>query len=199
MNLRQSQVTIRDLLKEDAKLVFDLRCDPRLHGMQYAPSKMESAETLFAIMKPGPEIPITGFKCSAILVDGAFAGNISEAYSITNLGKPLIQLGWNLVPEFWGNGIMVLAIERLLQKRFSKRQDIVFHAFVFSTNHRSIRVIEKLGFASTKLLFLEWLHHLYLTRGKKRVLKYWLNFDLWNSRANHDSALAIFETSGWNR
>lgn len=187
MNPRQPQVTIRDLLEEDANLVFNLRCDPRLHSMQYAPSKTESAETYFAILKSGIEIPNTGFKCSAILVDGAFVGNISEACSTTNAGTPLIQLGWNLKPELWGNGIMVQAIERLFQKRFSKRQDIVFHACVFSTNYRSIRVIEKLGFAPAKLLFLEWLQHLYLTRGKKRVLKYYLNFDLWNSRAKRDA------------
>lgn len=181
------RMNIRDTTRDDLVFIFNLRCDPRLRGMQYAPSVLETPESYFAVMQPGHEIPRCGFKCSTIMVDDVFAGHISEACSTSKTGTPVIQLGWNLKPELWGNGIMVQAIERLFETRFSKRQDINFTACVFSTNYRSIRVIEKLGFAPAKLLFLEWLQHLYLTRGKKRVLKYYFNFDLWNSRAKRDA------------
>jgi RimJ/RimL family protein N-acetyltransferase len=195
MNPKQLQVSIRDLLKDDANLAFNLRCDPRLRGMQYAPSMLETPETYFAVMQPGPDIPTVGFKCSTVLVDGVFAGHISEACSTSKLGTPVIQLGWNLVPELWGKGIMVQALDELFGKRFAARQDIEFVACVFSKNQRSIRVIEKLGFTPTKLAFAEWLHHIYLTRGTKRVLKYCLNFGLWNSRGKHESARTVDEAS----
>lgn len=195
MNPKQLQVSIRDLLKDDANLAFNLRCDARLRGMQYAPSMLETPETYFAVMQPGPEIPTVGFKCSTILVDGDFAGHISEACSTSRIGTPVIQLGWNLVPELWGKGIMVQALEELFHKRFAARQDIEFVACAFSKNQRSIRVIEKLGFTYAKLTISEWLYHLYYTRGTKRVLKYCLNFGLWNSRAKHEASRTIYETS----
>ena len=191
----QLQVAVRDLHEDDAKLAFKLRCDPRLRGMQYAPSRLETPETCFAVLQPGPEIPRLGFKSNAVLVDGVFAGNISETCSTSKMGTPVIQLGWNLVPELWGKGIMVQALDELFRQRFAARQDIKFVACAFSKNHRSIRVIEKLGFAPAKLAFAEWLHHIYLTRGTKRVLKYCLSFSLWNSRAKRKSELSIDEAS----
>ncbi len=189
------RVTIRDTTRDEVVYIFNLRCDPRLRGMQYAPSMLETPETYFAVMQPGPEIPTVGFKCSTILVDGDFAGHISEACSTSKIGTPVIQLGWNLVPELWGKGIMVQALEELFHKRFAAPQDIEFVACAFSKNQRSIRVIEKLGFTYAKLTISEWLYHLYHTRGTKRVLKYCLNFGLWNSRGKRESALTVDEAS----
>ncbi|MFN7842597.1 MAG: GNAT family N-acetyltransferase [Pirellula sp.] len=195
MNPKQLQVSIRDLLKDDANLAFNLRCDPRLRGMQYAPSMLETPETYFAVMQPGTDIPTVGFKCSTVLVDSIFAGHISEACSTSKFGTPVIQLGWNLVPELWGKGIMVQALDELFGKRFAARQDIEFVACAFSKNQRSIRVIEKLGFTYAKLTISEWLYHVYHTRGTKRVLKYCLSYDLWNSRGKRESALTVDEAS----
>ena len=189
------RVTTRDTTRDEVVFIFNLRCDPRLRGMQYAPSMLETPETYFAVMQPGPDMPKVGFKCSTVLVGGVFAGHISEACSTSKIGTPVIQLGWNLIPELWGKGIMVQALDELFGKRFAARQDIKFVACAFSKNHRSIRVIEKLGFTPTKLAFAEWLHHIYLTRGTKRVLKYCLTFSLWNSRAKHESARTVDEAS----
>jgi len=175
-------VIIRDATAEDATQIDRLRWDPRLRGMQYAPSVFEISGTYMAAAQPGPDIPAIGFKCSTILVDSGFAGNISEGCSMGKNGVLVIQLGWNLRPEFWGQGFMVQALEQLFQKRFATRSDIEFVACAFTSNRRSIRVIEKLGFLADRMSLSERILHFYMSRGMKRVAKFRLPYGEWCKR-----------------
>lgn len=101
--------TIRDSTPEDAAQIFDLRCDPRLAGMQYAPTSFETPTTIFTVARPGSEVPRTGHKCTTISVDQIFAGHITQLFTTDRNGVTNVYLGWNLVPELWGMGIKVRA------------------------------------------------------------------------------------------
>lgn len=176
------EVTIRDMTPADAKLIMDLRRDPRLRTMQYMPSAHETPEALLAVVQPGLEIPRAGWKCSTILVDGNFAGHITEIYSLRGQGTSSVLLGWNLLPELWGKGVMPQALELLLEIRCAAKPDIEFIACCFASNSRCVRVIEKLGFRGEPLTLIERLSHFTQTWGRQRVVKFRLTHATWHIR-----------------
>lgn len=172
--------TIRDSILDDALQIFDLRCDPRLTSMQYPPSLCETPTTLFTVIQPGLDIPANGWKSSTILFNGNFAGHIIQAFNTGADGVTRILLGWNLVPELWGMGIMVRALRLLFEQRFAVKREINFVACCFSSNHRCIRVISKLGFQPDNLTLWERASHFTRTWGRERVVKYCLTYDQWS-------------------
>lgn len=177
------EVSIRDALPKDADDIFGLRCDPRLRSMQYAPSPLETPQSVFAVCQPGSEIPEVGFKCSVIMVDGDFAGHIFEEYRRGNASVGThATLGWNVVPELWGNGIAANALKQLFEIRFETQQQITFVACCFQSNTRCRRVIEKLGFQDSKLGLREFVSHFIKTRGQQRILKHRLSYEMWWER-----------------
>jgi RimJ/RimL family protein N-acetyltransferase len=176
------QTTIREYIPADGEKIFALRKDPRLRGMQYAPSILETPKSQTALFQPGPDIPKNGWKCSCILVDGDFAGHISQGYSTRGVSETTVLLGWNIVPELWGRKIVVRALELLITARFESQPSLVFIACCFASNARCLRVIQKLGFRIDRLTVMERLSHYMMTWGREHVVKYRLDFDLWQNR-----------------
>ncbi len=177
-----SHISIRDSVPDDAEAIFDLRCDPRLKSMQYQPTFLEKVFASFAVAPPGPEIPTNGWMSSTILADAEFAGYIHQRCTTDSKGVTSILLGWDLIPELWGMGIMVRALDLLFDRRVESRTNIDFVACCFATNHRSLRVIEKLGFVPEPLTFSERSIHFVMTWGRERVLKFRLTYDRWRER-----------------
>ncbi|WP_410001169.1 GNAT family N-acetyltransferase [Stieleria sp. JC731] len=173
------KVQVRNAELADAQDIFDLRCDPRLRGMQYPPSFFESPASIFALVDQEDIIPDCGSKISIIVVDGKFGGNITEFFWLKSNGIREVSLAWNLLPSLWGKGIMVKSMSSILDARFAASTDLQFVAFSFRTNHRSIRVIEKLGFKIETTTFWERASH--FIHGRRRVVKFRLKLNDWNT------------------
>jgi RimJ/RimL family protein N-acetyltransferase len=181
-NLVGAKTAIRESTIADAERIFYLRLDPRLRPMQYRPSLYETPLSLFGDNQPGVENPKNGSKCATILVDGEFAGHIIQLYQTPPNKPTLVTLGWNLIPELWGKGIMVQALNLFFESRFAADPKLEFIAHCFASNQRSLRVIEKLGFRAEALSQTEWLEHFLKTWGRQRVTKHRLCYNLWLQR-----------------
>ena len=181
------KTTIRDTTDEDTDAIFALRWDDRLRTMNYRPSIFETPHTLIALSQTGMEIPASGMKSSTILVDDQFAGHIMQLHKTGFDTTIRIELGWNLVPRYWGKGIMVEAVNQLLQQRFKASSKINFFACCFASNRRCIRVIEKLGFQPDKLTLLERMFHFTKTWGRERIIKHRLTYEDWFKRGQKES------------
>ncbi len=185
-------VSIREFLEEDAEPIFALRNDPRLRQMQYRPSRAETPQLLTACVHTGDELPDFGLKCSTVLVDESFAGHIFQNHWTRLDGILAIELGWNLLPELWGHGIMAQALTLLFDTRFQSRDDIVFNASCFQSNVRCQRVIDKLGFEYIRLTLFERFSHFTKTWGRQRVMKHQLTYNHWQTnKQKRDSQSAI--------
>lgn len=175
-----SHTTIRESTVDDAQQIFDLRCDPRLKSMQYRPYFFENPMTVFTVSQLGPELPMNGWKCSTILTNESFAGNIIQVFTTGGDGVTTVLLGWNLVPECWGKGIMVRALDLLFEQLFTANRGFIFVACCFASNLRCLRVMEKLGFLRDQLTFAERVSHFTRTWGRERVVKYCLTYAQWH-------------------
>lgn len=163
---------------DDAQDIFDLRSDPRLAGMQYRPAWYETPNSLLAFAQPETEYPRPGMFCSIIRLDGEFAGHVNENYRWVK-DRWEATLGWNLRPELWGNRIAICAMAQLFNRRFELQPTLQYWACSFKSNHRSIRVIQKLGFQLDRLAMTERFFHFCSTLGRYRVVKYGLTLDQW--------------------
>lgn len=58
---------------------------------------------------------------------------------------PCVEIGWRLAAEHWGHGYATEAAERVLQHAFSDVGLLDVVSFTTKSNHRSRRVMERLG------------------------------------------------------
>ena len=79
--------------------------------------------------------------------DGLFTGiaGMHEPGPEFGVGRPCIEIGWRLAPEFWGKGYITEAAEEILSFAFRelKLQEVV--SFTATGNTRSFAVMERLG------------------------------------------------------
>jgi [ribosomal protein S5]-alanine N-acetyltransferase len=57
------------------------------------------------------------------------------------------ELGYELTPQYWGQGVMRRAVVAMLSWGFSELGLNRVHAFVMTSNDRSIRLLERCGFS----------------------------------------------------
>ncbi len=76
--------------------------------------------------------------------DRAFLGTCG--FHCIDLTNNICELGYDLSPEYWGNGYMTEAVGAILAFCFSETDINRVQAFVHTENARSCRLLEKLGF-----------------------------------------------------
>jgi len=62
------------------------------------------------------------------------------------------EIGYDLSPDFWGQGIMSEALRAAIQHGFERMGLNRIEAFVYPQNHRSLQLLKKLGFQIEGLL-----------------------------------------------
>ena len=84
-------------------------------------------------------------KVFAIEVDGKAAGSIGIIPQ-TDVHEKNAEMGYWLAEEYWGKGIMLKAIQEIVDYGFQTLDIVRIFARPFSTNLKSQRVLEKAGF-----------------------------------------------------
>jgi ribosomal-protein-alanine N-acetyltransferase len=72
-----------------------------------------------------------------------------------------VEIGYDLLPEYWGKGYMNEALTKAIEFAFSEMKINRIAAHIYPENIRSINVVEKLGFKREGLL-----RDYYFSRGK---------------------------------
>jgi len=85
-------------------------------------------------------------------------GLIYCTHDIHRYNKTAYMLSYKLHRDFWGQGIMPLAVERMLKYLFTVHNATVVTAAHFTDNIRSKRVLEKCGFRYEGTLRKEFRH-----------------------------------------
>jgi RimJ/RimL family protein N-acetyltransferase len=84
-------------------------------------------------------------KVFAIDVNGEAVGSIG-VFPQTDIHEKNAEMGYWLAEEYWGQGIMTKAIQEIVDYGFRTFDIIRIFARPFSTNLKSQRVLEKVGF-----------------------------------------------------
>ncbi len=81
----------------------------------------------------------------AVTVKGKFAGCISATRQ-QNIHSRAAEIGYYIIPDFWGKGVATCALTQLCNFLFENTDIIRLFAEPFARNTASCRVLEKSGF-----------------------------------------------------
>ena len=85
-------------------------------------------------------------KVFAIDVNGEAVGSIG-IFPQPDIHEKSAEMGYWLAEEYWGQGIMLKAIEKIVEYGFQTFDIVRIFARPFSTNLKSQRLLEKAGFS----------------------------------------------------
>lgn len=139
-------ITIRNWKKTDASsLAAALSNKNILNNLRdrlpYPYTEKDAEEYIDFILNSNPNDTFA----YAIDVDGRAVGSIG-AFRQRNIHFRTAELGYYLSEEYWGRGIMTIAVKQICEKLFSETDILRIFAEPFENNAGSRRVLEKAGF-----------------------------------------------------
>jgi RimJ/RimL family protein N-acetyltransferase len=132
---------------EDLEPFAALNADPRVMEHFAAPLTREQSDA-FVRERIVPHFAEHGFGLWAVEVPGrapfiGFAGLLVPAFEAHF--TPCVEIGWRLAFEYWGHGYATEAARAVVGFAFEEAGLDEIVSFTVPANHRSIRVMERLG------------------------------------------------------
>jgi RimJ/RimL family protein N-acetyltransferase len=141
-----SPVVLRQWNDSDLDSYAEMNADPEV--TRYFPSPLTRQEACESFTRMRKGIEERGWGVWAVDVDGIFAG--VTGLSIPRFPAPFTpctEILWRFRREFWGRGVAQAAGAQALEYGFSRLGLAEIVAFTAASNFRSIRLMERLGFA----------------------------------------------------
>lgn len=139
--LKGDLVELRPIDEDDVSFLQTTVNDPRVRASlgSFRPySKADELEWIEAI-GDNDDVHLL------ITADDEPVGTVGFEPSLEPWG--LVELGYLITPEHWGNGYATDAVRTMCRYAFDERRMNKATAIVFATNPASSRVLEKVGFA----------------------------------------------------
>jgi ribosomal-protein-alanine N-acetyltransferase len=144
--LRTPHLRLRQWRKADAEPFAALNADPEV--MRYYPSPLGRAQSDALAERERAAIRDRGWGLWAVeVVEGSpFIGFVGLAEpSFDAHFTPAVEVGWRLAREHWGNGYATEGARGALAFGFEELRLDEIVSFTTVANHRSRRVMERLG------------------------------------------------------
>lgn len=181
IRLETERLILRDHVYEDLETMHQLLSDPSVmyylqdiqtHDME------ETMENLKTAIKAVDEKPRTKFFLRIEYKNGRYIGEIGFTVRLdTPLGK-IVELGYFILPEHWGKGIVTEAAREVMRFAFEETDVIKLEVGCIKDNKGSEGVMKKLGLIKEAEFVMKVWHDNQL---KDRV-EYRLTREEWQSR-----------------
>ncbi len=156
--LETPRLLLRAPVEADTELIFRIQSDSRVNRYLGRPPDRTPADsaarvaTMLAGLRDG-----TAIRWIVALREGGEAVG-SGGFWRWEKAHRWAEIGYDLLPEYWGKGIMPEAVRRMLDFGFTAMGLHRVEANVDPDNAGSVRVLEKVGFVREGLLRENWLH-----------------------------------------
>ena len=137
---------IRQAVGSDIEQLLQIRLNPEVAKQQY-PIKPDLAKTDFQSVI---ENRVESCRLDVIVCDESIAGYVRQTSGNIDDLK-IYALGWNLAPEFWGNGVMTHSLTQLMNDLRNPTGRTLFVADCFQSNERCVSLLNRLEFAPWKI------------------------------------------------
>ena len=142
---RLEELVLRQWTDADLEPYAAMNADPEV--MRYFPAPLTREETAASLDRLRRGIDERGWGLWAVEVNGEFAGFTGlNTPSFSAHFIPCVEIGWRFRQEFWGRGLAYRAAIKALQFGFESLKLVEIVAFTTTTNDRSRRLMERLGF-----------------------------------------------------
>ena len=145
--LETERLILRNWEERDRELFFRINSDERV--MEYFPTRRSRAESDVMMDRIAEGIVKNGFGLAAVEIAetgevAGFAGlHITNGLPVAEDGS--IEIGWRMIPEFWGKGIASEAARRWRDFGFDSLGLERIISFAVTDNHRSTAVMKRIG------------------------------------------------------
>lgn len=145
--LRTERLILRNWEERDRELFYRINSDDRV--MEFFPMRRSRAESDVLMDRIAAGISENGFGLCAVEIAGTGEVAGFTGLHITN-GLPVaedgvIEIGWRIMPEFWGKGIVSEAARRWRDTGFDDLGLSRIISFAVASNHRSTAVMKRIG------------------------------------------------------
>lgn len=149
--METSRLILREWTEKDIPEFARLNCNERV--MEYFLKPLSYQETVLFYNRIQEEFQACGFGLYAVerKEDSAFIGYVGFHNVTFEVDfAPAIEIGWRLLPEFWGKGYATEAAKSCLEyaKNELKLKEII--SFTSLPNKPSERVMQKIGMTQVK-------------------------------------------------
>jgi RimJ/RimL family protein N-acetyltransferase len=181
MSTVDQNIELRLAVPDDFAAITDIRQHPLVRPQQYRVHNALWLEILLARLNADVSAQSFEWRVTAIHQESSVIGHISEFRTTCKSGIS-VQLGWNLHPDYWGCGLMTLALTEFINQLFSNEICTSVIADCFSNNERCIRLLHRLGFVETNIGQLERLLICAFRLCPHRILRHKLDVVEWSTR-----------------
>lgn len=139
------QINVRQWQDSDLEAFTEMNADTDV--MRYFIMPLSAEESKRAMYRFRLAIDERGWGLWAVEVDGLFAGftGLSEPTFHAHF-TPCVEIGWRFRREFWGRSIAYAAAQKAERYAFTTLGLEQLVSFTTETNHRSRKLMERLGF-----------------------------------------------------
>ncbi len=144
--LETPRLILRHWREADHEAFARMNADPKV--MEFFPARLTRPQSEALVARIGAHFRKHGFGLFAAesRQDGNFAGFIGLSVpSFRARFTPCVEMGWRLLPEFWGQGLAPEGAREVARYAFESLQIKELVSFTVPENLRSRRVMEKLG------------------------------------------------------
>ncbi|RYD62107.1 MAG: N-acetyltransferase [Verrucomicrobiaceae bacterium] len=139
-------IVLRQWIDADLGPFSAMNADPEV--MRFFARRLNADESRQAMQRFREGIDQRGWGLWAVQADGEFAGftGLSEPKFSAHF-TPCVEIGWRLLPKFWGQGIAFAAARQAEDCAFSVLKLKQLVSFTTESNSRSRKLMERLGFS----------------------------------------------------
>lgn len=151
-SLTTDRLILRQLLDSDAEEILLLRSDPMINKYLDRQPAITLDDSLNFIKKTNENIKNNGFKYWAIELKNSkkLIGTICLFNPAEDLKK--CEIGYELLPDFQGQGIMNEAIKKIIEYAFQILGLKTIEACTHRDNQISIKLLQKFHFKKTEII-----------------------------------------------
>lgn len=144
--LETSRLTLRTWRDADAEAYYQINQDPKVLEFLPGPMTMQQVQDFMQRMNQQWEERRYTLWAAEEKASGNMIGFIGLNYlDLTPVLPPCVEIGWRLGSAFWYKGYATEGAKAALQFGFEQCQLQEITAIAVPENHRSLRVMEKIG------------------------------------------------------
>lgn len=145
-----SRLVIRNWKEEDRAVFHRINSDERVMEFFALKRDREASDRLMDEVRAGIDDRGYGFSAIEIRQTGACIGftGLNDTARIPLMPEGTIEIGWRIVPEFWGKGLVTEAAEAWLEHGFETLGLKEIVSFAVWNNVRSIAVMKRIGMSA---------------------------------------------------
>ena len=175
MNTRLREAKISDV---DDLIAISRNPQVAMHQYRRTPGD----EMMFReVIENGSFGPNQDCKLNTILFKSDLVGYVVTAMTEHEDAR-LAQCGWDLHPDFWGQGIMTESLHWHFNELFDCHDRTHLIAECFSSNRRCIRLMDRIGLVRWRIPLTDRIYRMWHSKSLKWLLRFGTSIETWSHK-----------------